>query len=461
MGSECDGEVADAAQGVHPTGCESNDAPMKEEAKGGKRKAGGGEDAKVPRLECGICAEVIKVQGVLGHWVGKARPGCGHIFCFTCIKRWSRQSNHCPTCRAEFTRLKRLTLKTGAVKEMQVRRATFEAPPSPEASEEGDGAPACYPQWGEEWRVCYVCGCCDNPAQLLACTEEGCENLQHTYCVVPPLRDSHPPEGFTCTACKAKRVEPSLETCPVCDMSFEGFSEEAITQHMDDHVNTAGPPPQPPGPPPGFAACPMCEGVFPEAEIQDHVERCLDPAPQPPPPPPPLSEPTTTTCPVCQKTLPEEHMQAHVETHFAQPPPRAPTVSHPRLYPEAPQSTAATPQAFRLSPPPAAPRDRGPPAPAPQPPRDSAPRPMCPVCGMTFKAGATEAQIAAHVDWHFREYGGGGGSGAPLAQPLPPAPRPPPAPAFQSDSCSVCKMVFPPGTSIGEMSRHINAHFDP
>jgi len=58
--------------------------------------------SKVETLECGICLDVIKEQGVLN--------SCKHLFCFSCIEKWSKTSNTCPMCKVRFKHLTKIDL---------------------------------------------------------------------------------------------------------------------------------------------------------------------------------------------------------------------------------------------------------------------------------------------------------------------------------------------------------------
>ena len=33
----------------------------------------------------------------------KSKPDCGHVFCFECLKRWSKINLECPVCKQSFT----------------------------------------------------------------------------------------------------------------------------------------------------------------------------------------------------------------------------------------------------------------------------------------------------------------------------------------------------------------------
>lgn len=51
-------------------------------------------------LQCGICLDVVQIQGTL--------DCCSHAFCFACIETWMKTANICPMCKAT---VKKLTKK--------------------------------------------------------------------------------------------------------------------------------------------------------------------------------------------------------------------------------------------------------------------------------------------------------------------------------------------------------------
>lgn len=48
---------------------------------------------------CAICREGLSEVGTI--------DSCPHLFCFTCIKKWSQTENTCPMCKERFTRIKK------------------------------------------------------------------------------------------------------------------------------------------------------------------------------------------------------------------------------------------------------------------------------------------------------------------------------------------------------------------
>lgn len=56
---------------------------------------------------CSICLETLKVSNSPA-----TLNNCSHQFCFVCIQTWSRTSNTCPTCKAEFNEITRRKLST-------------------------------------------------------------------------------------------------------------------------------------------------------------------------------------------------------------------------------------------------------------------------------------------------------------------------------------------------------------
>lgn len=45
--------------------------------------------------ECGICLEPVKRRGRL--------DACSHVFCYSCISRWTKRSSSCPHCKRDIT----------------------------------------------------------------------------------------------------------------------------------------------------------------------------------------------------------------------------------------------------------------------------------------------------------------------------------------------------------------------
>jgi len=47
--------------------------------------------------ECCICFEIISERGIINT--------CNHVFCFSCIVKWSKIRNSCPLCRKHFSKI--------------------------------------------------------------------------------------------------------------------------------------------------------------------------------------------------------------------------------------------------------------------------------------------------------------------------------------------------------------------
>ena len=167
------------------------------------------EEEDMPGITCGICLGTQSTQAVIGHWIGGPRvPGCGHEFCWECLRTWAAQCSKCPMCRSEFSRITRVDLRTGRrgpTQRVKTRGFDYESDDDDDDASAGDeagtqdGAGPSLPGWDEEWAVCRACGACDNRPQLLACAL--CATLQHTYCTQPPLPDAPPPDRFYCGDC--------------------------------------------------------------------------------------------------------------------------------------------------------------------------------------------------------------------------------------------------------------------
>ncbi|CAD8200242.1 unnamed protein product [Paramecium pentaurelia] len=70
-----------------------------------------------PELNCSICYSSIVDQGIV--------QNCQHVFCFQCIKQWSKQNLTCPQCRADFTKVIRIWKKSQLAKQ---KTYTFKQP---------------------------------------------------------------------------------------------------------------------------------------------------------------------------------------------------------------------------------------------------------------------------------------------------------------------------------------------
>jgi len=68
----------------------------------------------VATVECGICMEAISEVGEM--------DSCSHKFCFTCIFEWSKVTNLCPFCKAEFRTLRRRALGTNTTEKSRRRK---------------------------------------------------------------------------------------------------------------------------------------------------------------------------------------------------------------------------------------------------------------------------------------------------------------------------------------------------
>ncbi|KAH0790935.1 RING/U-box superfamily protein [Histomonas meleagridis] len=56
--------------------------------------------------ECVICQDIPEEPVMLT---------CGHVFCYKCVYRWSREHNTCPTCRAEMMKLNEIEFADGFI----------------------------------------------------------------------------------------------------------------------------------------------------------------------------------------------------------------------------------------------------------------------------------------------------------------------------------------------------------
>lgn len=73
-------------------------------------------------IECAICYEVIKEQGVI--------DCCRHEFCHACILKWSNESNTCPVCKQRLSTIRRKRLDTGKLsRPLRIPERNFHAEP--------------------------------------------------------------------------------------------------------------------------------------------------------------------------------------------------------------------------------------------------------------------------------------------------------------------------------------------
>jgi hypothetical protein len=63
------------------------------------------------KQECSVCYEDIQEQGVI--------DSCNHSFCVDCISKWSEESNTCPVCKQRFNSIRKKSLVTGRLSDIQ------------------------------------------------------------------------------------------------------------------------------------------------------------------------------------------------------------------------------------------------------------------------------------------------------------------------------------------------------
>ena len=112
--------------------------------------------------ECGICLDKLLTKGRIN--------SCEHDFHFRCIRKWSRLSNKCPTCRVPFTEIAH-EKNSKIVKRVKISE-TVEYMPDEGSEDSGDFVAECF-----------VCGG-GSLEYMVACEGYfGCENVAHAYCL--------------------------------------------------------------------------------------------------------------------------------------------------------------------------------------------------------------------------------------------------------------------------------------
>lgn len=64
--------------------------------------------------DCAICFDAVELQGKLSC--------CSHVFCFTCIEKWSQTTNVCPMCKARFSSISKVAKDGKALELKQVKK---------------------------------------------------------------------------------------------------------------------------------------------------------------------------------------------------------------------------------------------------------------------------------------------------------------------------------------------------
>ncbi|CAG9762920.1 unnamed protein product [Ceutorhynchus assimilis] len=56
--------------------------------------------------QCSICLEQMNKS-----YIGSPKS-CGHFFCLSCLKKWSKRQNACPLCRTPYRQIRMLNRRT-------------------------------------------------------------------------------------------------------------------------------------------------------------------------------------------------------------------------------------------------------------------------------------------------------------------------------------------------------------
>jgi len=149
---------------------------------------------------CAICLDVPRVPTTLGGCL----PGAAHVFCLTCVERWSQSATVCPLCKRAFD-VASYVDQDGISRRRQMAPKTL-ARTSTDEDDDDDEAIAL--ALALEETLCEVCGSGEDEATMLLC--DGCDAARHMACCVPPLREV-PPGDWFCPACAAASEEEEDE----------------------------------------------------------------------------------------------------------------------------------------------------------------------------------------------------------------------------------------------------------
>jgi len=85
--------------------------------------------------DCVICLDKPETRGRLN--------SCDHLFCFSCVKKWSEQENTCPLCKKRFTQIEQhpaaVATEATSTRSSRKRKAPASSSSSSSGSDLGDG----------------------------------------------------------------------------------------------------------------------------------------------------------------------------------------------------------------------------------------------------------------------------------------------------------------------------------
>ena len=148
---------------------------------------------------CAICLDAPRVPTTLGG----CPPGAAHVFCLTCVERWSEMATVCPLCKRAFDAASYVD-RDGISRRREIAPKTLARTP---ADDEDDDEAVALALALEE-TLCEVCGSGEDEATTLLC--DGCDAARHIACCVPPLREV-PSGDWFCPACAAASEEDEDE----------------------------------------------------------------------------------------------------------------------------------------------------------------------------------------------------------------------------------------------------------
>ncbi|CDR97612.1 -PHD and RING finger domain-containing protein 1 [Babesia bigemina] len=176
--------------------------------------------------ECIVCSEPFTDTSDVG-----VPMSCMHIFCYSCIKKWSNHTNVCPICKIEFNELRRLRWRQfvdylSSSTRWSLKRLRRTVTPRIKNFKSLKehllsclGAVPSQREWvsrkslGEETDDsvggCEVCGGDNYWEQMLLC--DGCNLGFHLFCLNPPLT-SIPPGDWYCKECLDSELQPPQDS---------------------------------------------------------------------------------------------------------------------------------------------------------------------------------------------------------------------------------------------------------
>eukprot|EP00923_Selenidium_pygospionis_P029928 GHVN01053189.1.p1 GENE.GHVN01053189.1~~GHVN01053189.1.p1 ORF type:complete len:1069 (+),score=341.74 GHVN01053189.1:1343-4549(+) len=148
---------------------------------------------------------------------------CRHLFCFSCLLKWSEVTNRCPLCKARFNVIRgELSGRCEVVGDKEIKVDEF--------IDESDI------EWYNQIR-CIRCNLSDREEVLMLCDGEGCDSACHTYCHTPPLA-AVPAGDWFCNRCRPRRQRIAAQS----DTTSYSLTNRSLLSHL---ATTLDSPPRP------------------------------------------------------------------------------------------------------------------------------------------------------------------------------------------------------------------------